>query len=211
MEDNIHYDSLSREMISSDDVFDYILKKRNNNKKIRHEMDTILNMIRPKNVYHLKSAKDVQQLKDHEKFKKWTRGRLISEFVGDTSPEYSNGETAIRYFTEHIRPDSLYLLDEPENSLSPGFQIELASILEQTAYRCNSQFIIATHSPFILSLHGARIYDLDDANSAVKKWHELENMRTYFDFFLNKKEVFLNRKGPASCEAGPEKRCAQGR
>lgn len=41
-------------------------------------------------------------------------------------------------------------------------------MLETAAYRCDSQFIIATHSPFILALHGARIYDLDDQYSSIK-------------------------------------------
>ena len=46
-----------------------------------------------------------------------------------------------------------------------------------------SQFIIATHSPFLLSMKGAKIYDLDENPVDVKRWTELENVRAYYDFF----------------------------
>ena len=56
----------------------------------------------------------------------------------------SNGETALRYFDERLKSDRLYCLDEPENSLSPKRQQELAAMLEQLARYCGCQFI---HDP----------------------------------------------------------------
>lgn len=51
------------------------------------------------------------------------------------------------------------------------------------------QFIIATHSPFLLSIRGAKIYDLDEDPVYVKQWTELENVRAYYNFFkLHEKE-----------------------
>lgn len=64
----------------------------------------------------------------------------------------SNGETALRYFDERLKNDRLYCLDEPENSLSPKRQQELAAMLEQLVRYCGCQFIIATHSPFLLAM-----------------------------------------------------------
>ncbi len=77
----------------------------------------------------------------------------------------------------------LYLLDEPENSLSAKLQNELRQFIEDSArfYRC--QFVISTHSPFLLSMKGARIYDLDSRPVAVRKWTELEAVRIYREFF----------------------------
>ena len=48
----------------------------------------------------------------------------------DNIRENSNGESAFRYFTERIDRRGLYLLDEPENSLSPQRQIELIEYIE---------------------------------------------------------------------------------
>lgn len=52
------------------------------------------------------------------------------------------------------------------------------------------QFVVATHSPFLLGIRGARIYDLDTAGVPVGKWTELENVREYFDFFKAREKEF---------------------
>ena len=97
--------------------------------------------------------------------------------------EHSNGENAFTFFTEMIRENGLYLLDEPENSLSPDNQQQLTSFLEESARFSGCQFVIATHSPFLLAMHGARIYDLDNDPACIRKWTELANVRAYYDFF----------------------------
>ncbi|MBO5006280.1 MAG: AAA family ATPase, partial [Clostridia bacterium] len=99
-------------------------------------------------------------------------------------------ESAFAYFTEHIKENALYLLDEPENSLSPKRQEELAAFISDSARFFGCQFIIATHSPFLLALNGAKIYDLDSAPSVPRKWTELENVRVYRDFFEKHKDKF---------------------
>lgn len=107
----------------------------------------------------------------------------VRKTLSEKFEEESNGETAIRYFKDKLWSDNLYFLDEPENSMSPAFQQELAQYITMLAYRLNSQFIIASHSPFMLSMEGARIYDLDSKPSKVKQWYELDNMRVYFQLF----------------------------
>jgi len=102
----------------------------------------------------------------------------------------SNGETALAYFEQRLKPDTLYLLDEPENSMSPKMQLELVQMLEELAHWCGCQFVIATHSPFVLSMQGARIYDLDANPVDIKKWWELENVKVYFDFFHKNRNLF---------------------
>lgn len=52
------------------------------------------------------------------------------------------------------------------------------------------QLVIATHSPFLLSLPGARVYDLDSRPAAVRPWTELENMRAYYQFFKEHRAAF---------------------
>ena len=103
---------------------------------------------------------------------------------------FSNGETAMRYFTEHIDRDAVYLLDEPENSLSPQNQLQLKYFIEDCVRNHGCQFIISTHSPFLLSLRGAKIYDLDGDPAGVKHWSELENIRAYYDLFDSRRREF---------------------
>jgi predicted ATPase len=108
---------------------------------------------------------------------------VVKRKLFEKNDEESNGETAIDYFKERLFSDNLYFLDEPENSMSPILQQELADYISLLAYRLNSQFIIATHSPFMLSIQGACIYDLDSHPSVVRKWWQLENMKVYYKLF----------------------------
>lgn len=107
----------------------------------------------------------------------------VRNTLSEKFEEESNGETAIRYFKDKLWSDNLYFLDEPENSMSPAFQQELAQYIMMLSYRLNSQFIIASHSPFILSMERARIYDLDSHPSNVKEWFQLDNMKAYYQLF----------------------------
>jgi predicted ATPase len=61
--------------------------------------------------------------------------------------------------------------------------MELVSFIEDSARFFQCQFIISTHSPFILSIRGAKIYDLDENPVDIKRWTELENVRIYYEFF----------------------------
>lgn len=106
--------------------------------------------------------------------------------------EYSNGESAFIYFSEKITENGLFLLDEPENSLSPARQQELVKFLEDSARFFGCQFVISTHSPFLLAMRGAKIYDLDEDPADVKRWTELENVRAYYTFFRDHCDEFTD-------------------
>ena len=69
-------------------------------------------------------------------------------------------------------------------------QIELAEYISATARATKSQFIIATHSPILLSMQNAKIYNLDAYPADVCSWTELDNVRKYFDFFMEHKDEF---------------------
>ena len=104
--------------------------------------------------------------------------------------KYSNGETTMQILEDNIESDSLYLLDEPEVSLSPQNQVKLAEQINEMSRYLGVQFIIATHSPFMLGILNAKIYNLDTNDFKVQKWNELENVRYFYDFFKNKKDEF---------------------
>ena len=78
--------------------------------------------------------------------------------------------------------------------MTPAYQQEFAHYMTILAYRLNTQFIIASHSPFLLSMEGARIYDLDSHPSHVKEWFQLENMKAYFQLFKRFEKRFENKK-----------------
>ena len=172
-------------VITSDDVFDFMLDVRALNEGIDRRREEMFEEYQEKKHadFRLRSLDDYAELKQINAARRLTQSRYVRANLQDNVRERSNGENAFAYFTDKIRDDALYLLDEPENSLSPLRQRELAKFLEDSAHFFGCQLIIATHSPFLLALRGARVYDLDSDPVCVRRWTELEAVRAYHDFF----------------------------
>ena len=136
---------------------------------------------------HKKSS--VRSLEDYEALKRLNtaRSKTASEFIRRSLPaglrERSNGESAFMYFQNKIEENALYLLDEPENSLSPEKQIELLQLIEDSARYFGCQFIIATHSAIMLSARSAKIYDFDSCPVGVCAWQNIPSVRCQYEFF----------------------------
>ncbi|AKN31531.1 ATPase AAA [Clostridium carboxidivorans P7] len=179
-------------IITSDDVFDYMLNIRNLNEGIDQKREKLFEEYLEAKYSHfqIRSMADYEQLKKVNTTRSITQSRFVRNELMDNVREYSNGESAFRYFIEKIDENGLYILDEPENSLSPKRQLELVKLIEDSARYLGCQFIISTHSPFLLAMSGAKIYDLDKNPVDVKKWTELENVRTYYEFFKRHENEF---------------------
>lgn len=179
-------------IITSDDVFDFMLNLRSINEGIHQKREELfeecLNARYSK--FQMKSLDDYEELKKVNMARSKTQSQYIRNNLMDNVREHSNGESAFKYFVDKIKDDGLYLLDEPENSLSPERQQELLKFIEDSARFFGCQFIIATHSPFILSLKGAKIYDMDEDPVDVKKWTQLSNVRMYYEFFKKHEREF---------------------
>ncbi|MBC1802822.1 AAA family ATPase [Listeria booriae] len=107
--------------------------------------------------------------------------------------KYSNGETAMQIYEDYILPDGLYLLDEPESSLSPENQLKLAEMINQAARLLGCQFVIATHSPFLLGSLAGTVYNLDLDGLRTCKWTELDNIKLFEQFFSAHRHEFEKR------------------
>lgn len=183
---------LDGRIITSDDVFDYLLNIRCLNEGIDSKRTDMLEEYQQtrKEGYTFRTMADYEELKRFNDAWRQTRSAYIRKRLMNNAPEKSNGESALMYFTENIRENALYLLDEPENSLSAEKQQELRQFLFDSARFYGCQFIIASHSPFILSTPGAKIYDLDSEPMCARRWTELRNVRAYYDFFMEHRRDF---------------------
>ena len=106
----------------------------------------------------------------------------LSEFLKEFQYPKDASEVLLSAY-DRITENALYLLDEPENSLSIKFQLDLAKYISDSARHFGCQFIISTHSPILLSLEGAKIYDLDSNPVTTREWTELDNVKKYYEFF----------------------------
>ncbi|MBP7347617.1 MAG: AAA family ATPase [Butyrivibrio sp.] len=179
-------------VITSDDVFDFMLNIRNINDGVDCKREELFqDYLDAKYAkFQMKSLDDYEQLKKVCMARSKTQSKYVRENLSGNVREHSNGESALMYFTDKIKENGLYLLDEPENSLSPDRQQELLQFLEDSVRFYNCQFVISTHSPFLLSMRGAKIYDLDEEPVDVRKWTQLGNVRVFYDFFKKHEREF---------------------
>lgn len=172
-------------LVTSDDVFDYMLNLRALNEGVDQKREALFDEYTEAkhSAYRMRSMADYEELKRHVAAQRLTQSAYVRKNLMANLPERSNGESALAYFTDTIKEDALYLLDEPENSLSAERQLELLEYIANSArfYRC--QFIFSTHSPFLLSLPGAKVYDLDAEPVCVRPWTQIASVRAYRDFF----------------------------
>ena len=181
-------------IITSDDVFDYMLNLRALNEGVDARREQIFQEYLEDNdkvsPFRFRTMDDYDRLKRVNLARRTTQSAYTRKRLNPNVREQSNGESAAFYFTSRIQDGGLYLLDEPENSLSPLKQTELMQFLEDSARFFDCQFIIATHSPFLLAMRGARIYDMEADPIRPRKWTELEAVRAYHDFFKRHEAAF---------------------
>lgn len=183
-------------VLTSDDIFHWMLELRLENDKKLHksyflrddydnpkELPKHLNLETGYNVELYSRGAEIRKAKSFNKY--------LLDKVGKMERGFSNGETALMKLSELLEKPGLYLLDEPENSMSCEFQMKLASIIQYLARYGNCQFLISTHSPFVLSMKNAKIYNLDHNPVDICNWWELDNMKHYFNLFYNAKANFI--------------------
>jgi predicted ATPase len=108
---------------------------------------------------------------------------LLEYYGGKSLVSQSHGQSILSFFRACFKVKGLYFLDEPETGLSPASQIGLRSLLSETAARGHAQFIIATHSPLLLSLPSAVLYSFDSRAIEAVGYRECSHYRIYKDFF----------------------------
>ena len=97
---------------------------------------------------------------------------------------WRNGSVPGSFFAaESFRVPGLYLHDEPESALSPRRQVELLRILSEAASRGDAQFVVATHSPILMSLPGSRILSFDASPVAEIAYRDTDSFRLHEKFF----------------------------
>ncbi len=119
-------------------------------------------------------------------------GTKIKNYYGGKSlHEQSHGESFFSLFLHRFFGNGVYILDEPEAALSP--QRQLAFLLRMhELIKKNSQFIIATHSPIILSYPNAKIIQISKNGFEEILYKDSEHYLLYKSF-INNPEYMLKR------------------
>jgi predicted ATPase len=114
---------------------------------------------------------------------------IIDSYGGKSLHQQSHGESFMALLINRFGGNGLYILDEPEAALSPTRQMAMISRMHDLIKK-DSQFIIATHSPIILSYPNALIYQLEGNRLKVVEYEETEHYRVTRNF-LNRPDKML--------------------
>ena len=113
----------------------------------------------------------------------------LHAYGGKSLHQQSHGESFLSLFI-HRFEQGLYLLDEPEAALSPKRQLSFLRIMHDLERLGHAQFLIATHSPIILSYPGAVLFSLNEEGIQEISYRESEHFLVTRDF-LNAPERYL--------------------
>jgi len=102
--------------------------------------------------------------------------------------QQSHGQAFFKIFQSRIVAHGLYLIDEPETSLSPIRQMAFLKLINDYIKK-DCQFIIATHSPIILAYPEACIYDLDYFPIESVKYDDTSPVTTMNNFFRSPQKM----------------------
>lgn len=95
---------------------------------------------------------------------------------------FSHGEGFVRFFAERMSRQGIYFLDEPESALSPKRQLELLRLLHEIQGSAKAQIFMATHSPILMAVPGARLLEISRAGIADTELRDTRHFKLYRDF-----------------------------
>ena len=107
----------------------------------------------------------------------------LEYFGGKSLLEQSHGQSLMSFFRARYKLKGLYFLDEPECALSPKTQLELKKLLEEYGASGMAQFIVATHSPILMSVKNADIYGFDSESIRLIDYRQTSHYKIYKEFF----------------------------
>ncbi len=116
--------------------------------------------------------------------------RNMKRNYGENMQAFSHGEAYLKILTTRIKGKGIYFLDEPEAALSPARQLALLSIIIEAVKKFGAQFMIATHSPIIMGLPGALLYEIKEDGMHETAYTDTEHYSLTYSFLQNP-EQFL--------------------
>jgi predicted ATPase len=118
---------------------------------------------------------------------------LFEYFGGKSLLTQSHGQSLLSFFSSRYKIRGLYFMDEPETALSPRRQLDLLRLLTEMAAAGHAQFVIATHSPILLSCPGAAIFTFDRIPIQRIDYRDTDHYRFYRDFMADPERAGTER------------------
>ena len=111
--------------------------------------------------------------------------REMRKNYGANMQAFSHGEAYLKILETRIGDKGIFLLDEPEAALSPLKQLSLIALILEILKTKNTQFIIATHSPILMGIPGALIYEIQEDSMQAVNYKDCDHYRITKTFLDN--------------------------
>jgi predicted ATPase len=111
--------------------------------------------------------------------------RQTQKQYGGDLQAFSHGEAYLTILQTRITEKGVFLLDEPEAALSPVKQLALIAFILEVLKNNNTQFIIATHSPILMGIPGALLYEIREEEMQAVAYTETDHYRVTRRFLEN--------------------------
>lgn len=172
-----------------------IFSTRDTHSQLHDHLTLVKGVMRPKDKYFLRAESyyNVATQIDDLDSEPSSCPPIKNHYGGTSLHEQSHGESFFALFQNRLFGDGLYILDEPEAALSPRRQMSMLARMHELIEK-HSQFIIATHSPILLSYPHAKIIECNESGYEEKTYEETECYKLY-QTFIDNPERMLNHLG----------------
>lgn len=109
----------------------------------------------------------------------------IRKQYGENMQAFSHGEAYLKILQTRIDGKGIYILDEPEAALSPLKQLALMAFVLEVLKENNTQFVIATHSPVLMGIPGATLYEILEDGMKETAYQDTDHYRITKNFLDN--------------------------
>jgi len=109
---------------------------------------------------------------------------MAHNYGGRSLHDQSHGESFLSIVQNRFGGNGLYILDEPEAALSPMRLLTLMAEMDNLV-KNNSQFIIATHSPILMTFPNAEILEFSKDGIAKVNYKDTEHYQITKRFLEN--------------------------
>ena len=166
---------------SGEEFITYINSLKNMKIELLKDIEEIKTEFKGKDAYSLKLALGPLHSSLHQ---------LDNKYEGELERK-SHGEGFLEFFKARMHQQGIYLLDEPETPLSAVNQYQLVVLITDLV-KAGSQVIIATHSPILMALKDAKIYNFTKDKIVETTYEDIESVQ-FMKHFLNDKNNFIER------------------
>ena len=141
--------------------------------------------LRAESLYNV--ATNIEQL-DSEEYEFVDPPMVIEGYGGISLHDQSHGESFLSIVQNRFFGNGLYILDEPEAALSPMKLLSLMAEINGLVKK-NSQFIIATHSPILMTFPNAQILEFSKEGIKSVKYQDTEHFILTKSFLENPEKM----------------------